>query len=88
MTDPAVTVEQNEPINLTWSQELAASCSIVWPCWVASFLLVGLIPSDTTLQYLLRHNPGILPLIANLIVLFGQGILTFRLVRKGTVRSG
>jgi hypothetical protein len=29
MTDPAATVEQNAPINLTWSQELAASWSIV-----------------------------------------------------------
>jgi hypothetical protein len=74
-------IEKDEPINLTWSQELAASWSILWPCWVASFLLVGLIPSDRT-QYLLRQNPGILPLIANLVVLFGQGILTFRLVRK------
>jgi len=85
MSDSTATTEQNEPINLTWSQELAASWSIMWPCWVASLLLVALIPSlvlnDTALKYLLRDT-AVLVLIGNFIILVAQCVLAFRLVRK------
>jgi len=67
------------------SQELAASWSIWWPCWVASFLLVALIPgvvlNETALKYLLQ-NTAVLVLTGNLIILVAQCVLPFRLVRK------
>jgi hypothetical protein len=84
MTDSGIeaTTEWNEPINLTWSQELAASWSIFWPSWLASVSLVPLILNGKTLEHLLQNNAGLLVLFAQLTLLLGQGILTFRLTRK------
>jgi|SRR5215510_3299728 len=85
MSKSTATTEQSEPVNLRWSQELAASWSIMWPCWVASLLLVALIPglvlNETALKYL-SQNTAVLVLTGNLIMLVAQCVLAFRLVRK------
>jgi hypothetical protein len=84
MSDATATTEQNEPINLRWSQELAASWSIMWPCWVASLVLVALIPglvlNDAALKYLSRSTAVLV--LGNFIMLVTQCVLAFRLVRK------
>jgi hypothetical protein len=85
MTVSEATIEQNEPINLMWSQELAASWSIMWPCWVVSLFFVAVIPglvlNITLLQHLVKDR-AVLALSANLIVVVGHGVFSFRLVRK------
>jgi hypothetical protein len=69
-----------DPIHLTWRQELAASWSITWPNWIASFLVLALLP-NVTLEYTLTFR-AVPFLVTTFVVLFGQVVLTFRLVRK------
>jgi hypothetical protein len=73
MIDSTQTTEHNEPINLTWSQELAASWSIFWPSWIASYVLPGLIR-----EILVQISfSGYL-----VIWLAGLSVMSSRLVRK------
>src|SRR2546425_5389857 len=89
MVDSVQTKGRGEPINLTWKQEVAASWSILWPCWLLSALLAAVFFRLTG-----RSNP--IPwLTGTLITFLGQGILLFRLARKnyrsfwiGVLREG
>src|SRR5262245_1125421 len=78
----AAETESNEPIQLTWSQQLAASWLLFWPSWIASLLLVSLSPNDKTIENLVQNHAGLLILEGHLTFLLAQGILTFRLTRK------
>jgi hypothetical protein len=88
MTNPAETTEYGEPIDLKWSQQLAAFWSILWPCWLLSFLLVAVFRRVLEVTIALQ-------VFLTVTHLVGQGILSFRLVRKnyrtfwiGVVRQG
>src|SRR5437867_2909179 len=78
MTYPGPT---SEPINLRWRQNLAASWSIFWPAWtaylLAAWVFLAWVPLDSWIR-----NSGILYWVGGLAVVIGQGLLTFRLVRK------
>jgi hypothetical protein len=89
MTISAETTEYGEPIDLKWSQQLAAFWSILWPCWLLGVLLAAIFVRTTD-----GSMTGIQGLLA-VIHLLGQGILSFRLVRKdyrtfwiGVLREG
>src|SRR5437870_684062 len=90
MTNSAQTKEQSKPINLEWSQRLAAFWSVWWPCWVAFVLLAAIFFRVTG-----RSISGPLQFVDSLILFGGQGVLSFRLVRKnyrtfwiGVLRQG
>jgi hypothetical protein len=70
-----------EPINMTWSQELAAYWSIAWPSWLLYFLLASAFVNKISLDSL-ETGQTILFLGGNLIIFLSQGILALRLVRK------
>jgi hypothetical protein len=53
----------------------------MWPAWLASVFLVGMLLPDEQMEYFLSHR-SVLFVIGNSIILFGQAVLTFRLVRK------
>lgn len=89
MIDFAQTAEQSEPINLRWSQELAASWSLLWPSVVATYLLLKLMGVSSV------RAPTTAYLVGRLILLAAQAALAPRLVRKnygsffiGVLREG
>jgi hypothetical protein len=75
----AVTREWAEPIKLRWGQAIAAFFSIYWPVWIVGFVFLGFLDL-TTIEDMARN--GSLFLLAGLINVIVQGVLTFRLTRK------
>lgn len=83
----------DEPIKLTWGQQLAASWAITWPAllmpWVL-VLVIAVVGYDPNWVH-----PTLAAVLSALSFLFCQGVLIFRLVRKnyrsfwvGIVRDG
>jgi hypothetical protein len=88
MANSAEATEYGEPINLTWSQQFAAFWSILWPCLLASYFLDAIFFQGRPITGAIQFTPIVIRLL-------GQGILSFRLVRKnyrtfwiGVLRQG
>jgi hypothetical protein len=70
-----------EPINLRWSQQLAASWSITWPCWFGSVISMSVATSPYSVDTLESNLLGVAA-VAYLFFFLCQWALIFRLVRK------
>jgi hypothetical protein len=68
-------------IDLTWRQKIAAFWSIAWPCWLATFVLLGFITERFPVDDLVGHISA-LSVAANVAFLSGQAVLIQRLFRK------
>src|SRR2546428_11539047 len=77
MANSAETAEYGEPIDLKWSQQLAAFWSIWWPCFMVAVLVAAIYVRVSDHPML-----GALQIAQTVILSFGQGVLSYRLVRK------
>src|SRR5258708_2360894 len=69
------------PIQLAWTQKIAAYWSISWPALASSALLVFLITKDYSVDRLLE-NQNFVAIGSGLFFFLIQALLTRRLVRK------
>src|SRR5215472_3286586 len=68
------------PIRLRWSQRVAATWAITWPCWLVATLSLFVLQNVSKMAFL--EDPSKLVLTSNTLILLGQGLLAFRLVQK------
>jgi hypothetical protein len=73
--------EHDQTIDLTWSQRLAVSWSIMWPAF-AAYLLLTAFMSDDLLAYFIHEIPFLFSVIVTGFTLAAQAALSFRIARK------